>query len=60
MVYITDEQNKTGIRDTLGREILPVQYLDLQWRLPGKLFSHHLPDGSKTLHGARQTRFVGY
>lgn len=48
-VYITDEQNKTGIRDTLGREILPVQYLDLQWRLPGKLFSHHLPDGSKQL-----------
>ncbi len=48
-VYITDEQNKTGIRDTLGREILPVQYRELQWHLPGKLFSHRLPDGNREL-----------
>ncbi|MBK9338400.1 MAG: hypothetical protein IPM98_18395 [Lewinellaceae bacterium] len=57
-VYITDEQNKTGIRDTLGREILPVQYRELQWHIPGKLFSHRLSDGSKELCTAQGKPFL--
>lgn len=52
-VYLTNEQNKTGIRDTLGREILPVQYRELQWHMPGKLFSHRLPDGNRELCNAQ-------
>lgn len=48
-VYITDEQGKTGIRDTLGREILPVRYKQLNWHRPGRCFTAELPDGKRQL-----------
>ena len=48
-VYLTNSNNYTGIRDTLGREILPVQYREIQWPLPGKYFTSQLPDGGRQL-----------
>ncbi len=42
-VYVTDSLNRTGIRDTLGREILPVQYTEFSWYgEPGTFFKSKL------------------
>ncbi|MCC6463105.1 MAG: WG repeat-containing protein [Saprospiraceae bacterium] len=48
-VYYDTPEGLSGIRDTLGREILPLQYRDIQWPLPGKLFSSSLSDGKRQL-----------
>lgn len=51
-VYVADEQNRTGIRDTLGREILPMQYQNLNWYREGVFFTSELPDGKRQLCNA--------
>jgi hypothetical protein len=49
-VYVTDSLNRTGIRDTLGREILPIQYTEFNWYgEPGTFFQSKLPDGKRKL-----------
>ncbi|MCC6410849.1 MAG: WG repeat-containing protein [Saprospiraceae bacterium] len=49
-VYVTDSLNRTGIRDTLGREILPIQYMEFNWYgEPGTFFQSKLPDGKRQL-----------
>ncbi|MBK8555881.1 MAG: WG repeat-containing protein [Lewinellaceae bacterium] len=52
-VYVTDKDGKTGIRDTLGNEILPMQYQQINWQIPGRIFSSLLPDGTRQLCDAR-------
>lgn len=49
-VYVTNEQNLTGIRDTLGNEIMPVQYSQIsRYGEKGAFFLCELPGGIKQL-----------
>ncbi len=52
-LYFTTKEHFTGIRDTLGREILPAKYRRLNWNIPGRLFNHELSEQERQLCDAK-------